>query len=108
MKWEQDKLADAGSVPSTPAFFSQSSMPLPGFGSLHSCGSADVEDFRLAQRFPSPRSPLARDADAVVAPRGGAALLLAALPGLAYCSGANAFQGGRALPSVLSLHVMQQ
>ena len=93
----QDKLADTGSVPSTPAFFSQRSMPLPGFGSLHSCGSADVEDFRSAQRFPSPRSPVARSADGAEAPKSGASLLLAALPGLAYCSGASAFQGGRTL-----------
>ncbi|KAK9831369.1 hypothetical protein WJX81_006272 [Elliptochloris bilobata] len=83
----QDKLADSGSVPSTPAFFSQRSMPLPGFGSLHSCGSVDVEEFRSAQQFSSPSSPGAQHAaEGAEAKQGGAAWLLAALPGLAYCS----------------------
>ena len=69
-------------MPATPAFFQASSMPLPGFGSLHSVGSLDVDQARAAQRFASPRAP--------AAPPARAAWPAAALPGLAYCSGASA------------------
>ncbi len=69
-------------MPATPAFFQASSLPLPGFGSLHSVGSLDVDQARATQRFASPRSP--------AAPPPRAAWPAAALPGLAYCSGASA------------------
>ncbi len=69
-------------MPATPAFFQASSLPLPGFGSLHSVGSLDVDQARATQRFASPRSP--------AAPPVHAAWPAAALPGLAYCSGAGA------------------
>ena len=82
-------MQESSSLPSTPAFFSQQGMPLPGFGNLHSCGSLDVEDFRAAQRLPTPRSPAApRTLEAAQASGRGGEWLLAALPGLAYCGGA--------------------
>lgn len=85
----QDKVQETSSLPSTPAFFSQQGMPLPGFGNLHSCGSLDVEDFRAAQRLPTPRSPAApRTLEGAQASGRGGEWLLAALPGLAYCGGA--------------------